>query len=76
MIIRNNLAKEITVVLNNKTYVWGNGTEIEVSEAEATWILRIQPSLVAVEPKTVEIHTEPEEIKVVKNVRKNKKQGK
>ena len=76
MIIKNNLAKEITVVLNGKKYVWNNGTEIEVSEAEAVWILRIQPCLVAIEPKTVEIHAEPEEIKVVKNARKSKKQGK
>jgi len=76
MIIKNNLPKEITVVLNGTKRVWKNGDEIEVSENDGKWILKIQPELVAVEPKAVEIHTKPQEIKVVKNARKSKKQGK
>ena len=59
MIIKNNLPKEITVVLNGTKRVWKNGDEIEVSENDGKWILKIQPELVAVEPKTVEIPVYP-----------------
>lgn len=79
MIIKNNLPKEITVVLNGTKRVWKNGDEIEVSENDGKWILKIQPELVAVEPKTVEIHSEPvkiQEPKAKKNVVKNKKSRK
>lgn len=79
MIIKNNLPKQITVVLNGQKYVWNNGDEIEVTEAEGKWILRIEPQLAIVEPKTVEIHSEPvkiQEPKAKKDVVKSKKSRK
>ena len=49
---------------------------MEVSEKEASYILMLQPLLVKDEPKSVTIEGEPEEIKVKKNVVKNKKSRK
>ena len=88
MIIKNNNAKQITVLLNGKVYVFNPGDSKEVSETEGSFILSIQPLLTAVKAETVEIHSEPVKIeppvveepkvekpKAKKNV-KNKKSGK
>ena len=79
MKIVNNTSTQLTVLLNNKAYRFNAGDSMEVTEAEGSWILSIQPLLSKVE--TVEIHTEPaemqkkEEPKAKKNV-KNKKSRK
>lgn len=83
MIIRNNNAKQLTVLLNGKAYVFNAGESMEVSESEGKFILSIQPLLTAVKAETVEIHSEPvkietpkvEKLKAKKNV-KSKKSGK
>ncbi len=83
MIIKNNNAKQLTVLLNGKAYVFNPGVSMEVPEKEGKFILSIQPLLTAVKAETVEIHSEPVKIvtpkvekpKVKKNV-KNKKSGK
>lgn len=81
MKIKNNTSKQITVLLNNKAYKFNAGDSMDVTEAEGSWILSIQPMLSAVKAETVEIHTEPVEIekteepKAKKNV-KNKKSRK
>lgn len=81
MKIKNNTSKQISVLLNNKAYKFNAGDSMEVTEAEGSWILSIQPLLTAVKAETVEIHTEPVEIekkeepKAKKNV-KNKKSRK
>lgn len=69
MIIRNNTSKQLSVILNGKTYVFNAGDSKEVSEAEGEWIINIQPLLVKAE--TVEIHTEP--VEMVKKEPKAKK---
>lgn len=87
MIIKNNNAKQLTVLLNGKKYVFNAGESMEVSDVDGSFILRIQPLLCAVK-ETVEIHSEPVKIeppvveepkaekpKAKKNV-KNKKSGK
>lgn len=83
MIIKNNNAKQLTVLLNGKAYVFNPGVSMEVPEKEGKFILSIQPLLTAVKAETVEIHSEPVKIvtpkvekpKAKKNV-KNKKSGK
>lgn len=88
MIIKNNNAKQLTVLLNGKAYVFNPGASMEVPEKEGTFILSIQPLLTAVKAETVEIHSEPAKIeppvveepkaekpKAKKNV-KSKKSGK
>ena len=83
MIIKNNNAKQLTVLLNGKAYVFNAGESMEVSESEGKFILSIQPLLTAVKAETVEIHSEPVKIvtpkvekpKAKKNV-KSKKSGK
>lgn len=83
MKIKNNNAKQLTVLLNNKAYVFNPGDSLEVPETEGNFILSIQPLLTAVKAETVEIHSEPVKIetpkvakpKAKKNV-KNKKSGK
>lgn len=83
MIIKNNNAKQLSVLLNGKTYVFNPGDSKEVPEKEGKFILSIQPLLTAVKAETVEIHSEPVQIitpnvekpKAKKNV-KNKKSGK
>lgn len=81
MKIKNNTSKQISVLLNNKAYKFNAGDSMEVTEAEGSWILSIQPLLTAIKAETVEIHTEPVEIekkeepKAKKNV-KNKKSRK
>ena len=69
MIIRNNTSKQLSVILNGKTYVFNAGDSKEVSEAEGEWIINIQPLLVKAE--TVEIHTDP--VKIEKKEPKAKK---
>lgn len=77
MIIRNNSAKQIKVLLDGKEFVFNPGTEHEVSEREGSFILMLQPLLCAVKEEIV-IHSKPAEIepKVEKNVVKNKKSRK
>lgn len=80
MIIRNNLAKQVKVILNGKEFVFNSGAEIEVSDREGEFILMLQPML-TIKKETV-IHSEPAEIvkkeepKAKKNVVKNKKSRK
>lgn len=82
MKIVNNTAKQLSVLLNNKVYKFNAGDSMEVTEAEGSWILRIQPLLSVAKVETVEIHTEPVEMekkkepKAKKNVTKNKKSRK
>ena len=80
MIIKNNTAKQLSVLLNGKSYVFNAGDSMEVSEAEGEWIVSIQPLLCAVKAETVEIHTEPVEMEVkepkAKKDAKNKKSRK
>ena len=79
MIIRNNTAKQIIVLLDGKDFTFDSGAEIEVSEREGKFILMLQPMLVE---KKVVIHSEPAEIekkeepKAKKDVAKNKKSRK
>lgn len=83
MKIKNNTAKQLSVLLNGKAYVFNAGDSMEVSEKEGKFILSIQPLLTAIKAETVEIHSEPVKIvtpkvekpKAKKNV-KNKKSGK
>ena len=83
MKIKNNNAKQLTVLLNNKAYVFNPGDSLEVTETEGTFILSIQPLLTAVKAESVKITSEPVKIetpkvakpKAKKNV-KNKKSGK
>lgn len=83
MLIKNNYARQLTVLLNGKAYVFNAGESMEVSESEGKFILSIQPLLTAVKAETVEIHSEPVKIetpkvakpKAKKNV-KSKKSGK
>lgn len=82
MIIKNNNAKQITVLLNNKAYRFNAGDSMEVPEREGSFILSIQPLLTVVKKETVEIHSDPvpvepvEKPKAKKNVGKNKKSRK
>lgn len=82
MIIKNNFAKQITVLLNGKQYVFESGASLEVPDTEGDFILMLQPLLCEVKKETVEIHSEPvqmvkkEEPKAKKNVVKNKKSRK
>ena len=81
MIIRNNLAKQVKVILNGKEFVFNSGAEIEVSDNEGEFILSLQPMLCVVKEKVI-VHSEPAEIeikeepKAKKNVVKNKKSRK
>ena len=74
MKIKNNTSKQITVLLNNKAYKFNAGDSMDVTEAEGSWILSIQPMLSAVKAETVEIHTEP--VEMVKKEPKSKKKKK
>lgn len=76
MIIKNVLPQLFEVLVNGKKYSFPAGASIEVDDAEGKWILRTQPLLVKDEPKSVTIEGKPEEIKVNKNVVKNKKSRK
>lgn len=81
MKIKNNNAKQLTVLLNNKMYVFNPGDSMEVSEQEGTFILSIQPLLTAVKAEVVEIHSDPEPVEPVEKPKakrnvKNKKSGK
>lgn len=76
MIIKNILPRQFEVLLNGKKTVFPAGASVEVPDEEGKWILRAQPLLVADEPKSVTIEGKPEEIKVKKNVAKNKKSRK
>ncbi len=82
MKIVNNTSKQLSVLLNNKVYKFNAGDSMEVTETEGSWLLSIQPLLSVAKVKTVEIHTEPvemkkkEEPKAKKNVTKNKKSRK
>lgn len=76
MIIKNVLPQLFEVLVDGKKYEFPAGASVEVDDAEGKWILRAQPLLVKDEPKSVTIEGKPEEIKVKKNVVKNKKSRK
>lgn len=79
MIIKNILPRHFEVLLDGKKYSFPAGSSMEVSEREASYIMMLQPLLVAVKEeviKPVVINSEPSEIekpKAKKNVVKNKK---
>lgn len=76
MIIKNNLPKEFIVLLDGKEYRFAAGDSMEVSEKIGKLLIMLQPLLVAEAPKSVKIEGKPEEIKVKKDVVKNKKSRK
>ena len=82
MIIKNVLPRYFEVLLDGKKYCFPKGASVEVSDREGSYIMMLQPLLVAVkeeDAKPVVITSEPAEIekpKAKKNVAKNKKSRK
>lgn len=76
MIIKNVLPREFIVLLDGKEYRFAAGDSMEVSDRVGEFLLMLQPLLVAEAPKSVKIEGKPEEIKVKKDVVKNKKSRK
>jgi len=75
MLIRNNQAKVIKFILDNKEYIWNPSEEKDIPSKSAKMILALQPELSLVEKETEIIHSEPQKIEA-KNVVKNKKSRK
>lgn len=73
MLLKNNTCRKLEVLIDDKHFVWNPQESVEIEEKYVNFVMMIQPLLTKVEE--VEIHTEPVEMKVVKNV-KNKKSRK
>lgn len=76
MIIKNVLPREFIVLLDGKEYKFAAGESMEVSEKVGKLLMMLQPLLVSPKQESVKIEGKPEEIKVKKNVVKNKKSRK